>query len=85
MSLKSCSKALPDVDEFGAGNDCDDDNAFVFPEAIEFYNDGLDQDCDGLDRTAVLSQGGCACSSSGSGSAPVGLALLLLAAVRRRC
>lgn len=48
-----------DVDEDGDGwtdlaGDCNDDNASVYPGALEIANDGVDQDCDGLDAV-----GGC--------------------------
>ncbi len=44
----------PDVDgdgfapESAGGTDCDDDNAAINPDAIEDFNDGLDNDCDGF-------------------------------------
>lgn len=48
-----------DVDEDGDGwtdleGDCDDNNALVYPGALEIAGDGVDQDCDGEDAV-----GGC--------------------------
>jgi len=45
---------LIDLDRDGAENDCDDSNAGVHPEALEFCN-GLDDDCDGeVDESDAL-------------------------------
>jgi len=35
----------------GGGNDCNDDDATVYPSAPEVARDDIDQDCDGLDLT----------------------------------
>ncbi len=37
-----------DGDGFDSGEDCDDDNAHVYPGADEHCSDGVDNDCDGL-------------------------------------
>ena len=38
-----------DGDGFYDNNDCDDNDASISPNGIEIVNDGIDQDCDGLD------------------------------------
>lgn len=37
--------------------DCDDDDDTVGPGALEIYGDGIDQDCDGVDLTAIAGAG----------------------------
>ena len=57
------------------GNDCDDDNGLVYPEATEWPNDGVDQDCDGEDTLEKgFVSGGCSTASD----APVGWSVLAL-------
>lgn len=38
-------------DGFGPGPDCDDTDPSVYPGAAEVCDDGIDQDCDGVDAT----------------------------------
>ena len=40
-----------DGDGFTRGPDCNDLNALINPLACDIRNDGIDQDCDGVDRT----------------------------------
>ncbi len=78
------------------GEDCDDTNALIRPGAGEACSDGVDNDCDGdIDAEDSVCEGGgdepetggCGCRTTGSPGAPAALsllALLLLAAHRRR-
>lgn len=43
-----------DEDGFVAAEDCDDHDTTIFPQADEVLNDGIDQDCDGLDATCTV-------------------------------
>jgi len=55
-----------DNDGFTFVNDCDDLDVNINPEACDIKNDGIDQDCDGADRTI-----GKPCISDGGGGDPV--------------
>ena len=35
-------------------NDCDDNNRWIYPNAPEIIDDGIDQDCDGIDAQATF-------------------------------
>lgn len=71
---------------FCGGDDCNDGDASVHPGAEEVLEDGLDQDCDGVDAVTVVMVGG----GRGCATAPLapslGVALLLAVAIpwRRR-
>ncbi|MFT5583959.1 MAG: hypothetical protein ACI9VR_001543 [Cognaticolwellia sp.] len=43
-----------DSDGFYTPDDCDDGDNSIYPGAPDSYGDGLDQDCDGVDGTALL-------------------------------
>ncbi|MBM4366823.1 MAG: putative metal-binding motif-containing protein [Deltaproteobacteria bacterium] len=77
-----------DYDGHDNASDCDDADGSVFPGAVEFPGDGVDQDCDGEDlveaagdtgvpveEAAPGDEEGCGCDGAG--------ALVLLGAMRR--
>jgi hypothetical protein len=53
-SLLSCGHADCDGDGYAVPADCDDTNPRINPEAFDFPNDGVDDDCDGTVDDPVL-------------------------------
>ena len=73
------------------GDDCNDGDAAVNPDISETIDDGIDQDCDGLDRIGdegatplYLAGGSGTCSSSPGAARWMGAALALSILRRRR-
>ncbi|HVM63945.1 MAG TPA: putative metal-binding motif-containing protein, partial [Acidimicrobiales bacterium] len=54
-SLLACGHADCDGDGYASPADCDDTNPEVNPEAFDFADDGVDNDCDGTPDNPVLS------------------------------
>ncbi len=86
VPLESCD---PRSGSVGDDTDCDDSRADVFPGATEVDNDGVDQDCDGVDAVSGVEdgegKGGCGgCSSSGAPAGWLAWGLPLMVALRRR-
>lgn len=74
----------PDGDGF-TDDDCAPADATIHPGATEEPEDGVDQDCDGVDGTISLGGGVCSCSAPGGAPLGVaGLAVLALTLRRRR-
>jgi hypothetical protein len=53
-SLVACGHPDCDGDGYATPADCDDTNPLVNPEAFDFPNDGIDNDCDGTADDPVL-------------------------------
>ncbi len=49
------------------GPDCDDSNAAINPDATDYANDGIDQDCDGVDFTWGVCEESCGPDLDGDG------------------
>ncbi len=79
---RACSQPAGAVDGT-PGFDCDDWNAEIYPGAAEIPDDGIDQDCDGVD--SVSSGAGCqgCAQTTGRSGGPAPWACLLLAMVVR--
>ncbi len=87
VSVQACSRPSGYATEAG---DCDDASALIHPGAEDTPDDGIDQDCDGLDARAPVrsdSAGprteaeGCGCASGAPGGR---LPVLLLLLISRR-
>jgi hypothetical protein len=76
-----------DITESVLDDDCDDDDVAVYPGALDLEGNGVDEDCDGEDALLPVEgdkwvEGGCDCD--GTGGSTGWLALVALAALRRR-
>ena len=49
--LRACTDADGDQASRWFDQDCDDQNAHIYPQALDWPHDGIDQDCDGVDAT----------------------------------
>ena len=68
------------------GEDCNDGDSTVYPDAEEIVGDGLDQDCDGQDEASsgLWLAGGSGTCATGQTTASVASLLTLLAVIGRR-
>ena len=48
--LAECERGVDaDIDAFASGADCDDGVAAIHPGALDIFENGIDEDCDGRD------------------------------------
>ena len=81
---RACSQPAGAVDGT-AGFDCDDWNAEIYPGAAEIPDDGIDQDCDGVDSaSSETGCQGCAQTTGRSGGPALWASLLLVMVGRLR-
>ena len=79
--VTACEAPIGHVEQ---GGDCDDRNNLVHPTAEEWANDGVDQDCDALDKLEPGTHGGGCATAPSRGS--LGLLAILggILGLRRR-